>query len=141
MRNETRLSDRTNAIHFEERRFITKKKDLVVVIQEPRPPLERMLRGVKWVQYLLPEQRVDGHHIQSTSTSYFNDRGVQTMSNVFIVLVCMTVLTGTMAVLNYIISNIQYKEVIIGVATVNLAGFLAWATDKKAFEVVTSMAT
>lgn len=82
-----------------------------------------------------------GHHVQSASTFYFGDRKFQTASNVLTVLTCMAILIGTMVALNCLISKTLWKEITIGAAAVVLAVFLAWATDKKAFEVVTSLAT
>ncbi|KAI9690946.1 MAG: hypothetical protein M1822_008566 [Bathelium mastoideum] len=139
--NRTWLRNHENAIDREEQRFLEKEKDVVAMIQEPRLPLERVLRRWKLVRWLFPEKQISGHHAQSSSTAYFDDSHIRAMSNVAIVTICMGILIGTMAALNHIIQRTQLKEITIGVAAVVLAGFLAWATDKKAFEVVTSMAT
>lgn len=142
--NRNWLDNHLNAIDYDERKFVTlkeKEKDLVAMAQRPRPPLERLLRRVKFLQYLFFEKPAIGHHVQSVSTRYFDDRKFQTMSNVLTVLTCMVILLGTIVALNLFISKVRSKEITIGTAAVALAGILAWATEKKAFDVVTSMAT
>ncbi|KAL9108119.1 MAG: hypothetical protein Q9227_007095 [Pyrenula ochraceoflavens] len=139
--NENWLENHKNAVDVDEQGFINERRDLVAMVPEQRPPLERMLRNIRLLQNRFQENRVSGFHVSSPSTSYFNDRRFQTLSNVIIVLICMLILGGTMVALNQLIAKTLWKQVTIGTAAVVLASFLAWATEKKAFEVVTSMAT
>lgn len=132
------------AVERKERAFIEKEGDLIAVATERRPPIERwLLRRGLWFKKLFKEKRIPFLHVESSTTTYTDDRLVQAFANAIVAIIGLLFLVIPALVLTYMATHVytyMAKTGVICAAVVLESIILAVVTDQKAFQILLATA-
>ena len=134
------FANHPTAICEEEQEFILAGEDLTALRIIPKTPVRVLLEQCRPL-LLSPlfRKKKKSHHVESATTSYLTDPGLDAFTNAVVISIGLMLLIGPMWTLQFVTNGVKRLGIITGF-TLLFTSIVAAATTAKPFEVLAATA-